>query len=141
MIRAQRTTMEWITLRRITLSEDKLLETLKLSLRIEIDDTTDDEILKRNLNAAVNYMKQAIGEEDELMEGFYQLSNVRSLFETAVIALASTYYMYRVSIQISAVNQVDVISTSIIGQLRTIYLTERRKRLEKSESKSACISD
>ncbi len=141
MIRAQRTTMEWITLRRITLSEDKLLETLKLSLRIEIEDTTDDEILKRNLNAAINYMKQAIGEEDELMDGFYQLSNVRSLFETAVIALASTYYMYRVSVQISAVNQVDVISTSIIGQLRTIYLTERRKRLEKSESKSACISD
>ncbi|AIM25014.1 putative phage protein [Melissococcus plutonius] len=123
------------------MSEDKLLETLKLSLRIEIEDTTDDEILKRNLNAAINYMKQAIGEEDELMDGFYQLSNVRSLFETAVIALASTYYMYRVSVQISAVNQVDVISTSIIGQLRTIYLTERRKRLEKSESKSACISD
>ncbi|MGK9310729.1 head-tail connector protein, partial [Melissococcus plutonius] len=53
------------------MSEDKLLATLKLSLRIEIDDTTDDEILKRNLDAASNYMKQAIGEEDELMQDFY----------------------------------------------------------------------
>lgn len=117
------------------MSEDKLLATLKLSLRIEIDDTTDDEILKRNLDAAVNYMKQAIGEENELMQDFYQLPNVKPLFETAIIALASTYYMYRVSVQISAVNQVDPISTSIVGQLRTMYLMEKRKRLEKSKSK------
>ncbi|MGK9295864.1 head-tail connector protein, partial [Melissococcus plutonius] len=111
------------------MSEDKLLATLKLSLRIEIDDTTDDEILKRNLDAASNYMKQAIGEEDELMQDFYRLSTIKSLFETAVIALASTYYVYRVSVQISAINQVDPISTSIVGQLRTMYLMERRKRL------------
>ncbi|WP_306801008.1 head-tail connector protein [Melissococcus plutonius] len=114
---------------------DKLLATLKLSLRIEIDDTTDDEILCRNLEAAISYMKQAIGKEDEIMQDFYQLSTVKSLFETAVIALASTYYMYRVSVQISAVNQVDPISTSIVGQLRTMYLMERRKRLEKGKSK------
>ncbi|SFL49342.1 head-tail connector protein [Lactococcus garvieae] len=105
------------------MNEKALLDTLKLSLRI--DDEVDDEILKLNLNAAVTYLKQAIGEEDEVMKGFYDLETIQPLFQTAVIALASTYYMYRVSIQISAVNSVDSISRSLIGQLRAIYLLER----------------
>lgn len=108
------------------MDEKKLLSTLKLSLRI--DETSDDDILNLNLSAATTYLKQAIGEEDEVMKGFYDLEAVQPLFQTAVIALASTYYMYRVSIQISAVNSVDPISRSLIGQLRAIYLLEREKR-------------
>ncbi|MEW4404562.1 uncharacterized phage protein (possible DNA packaging) [Enterococcus faecalis] len=110
----------------------KLLDMLKLSLRIDGD--YDDEILKRNIIAASTYLKQAIGEEDSVMADFYSLPEVESLFETALIALASTYYMYRVSVQISSVNSVEPVSRAIIGQLRTVYLMERSKRLEKSES-------
>lgn len=114
------------------MNEETLLSMLKLSLRI--DEGFDDEILKRNISAASTYLKQAIGEEDAVMADFYSLTDVKPLFETALIALASTYYMYRVSVQISAVNSVEPVSRAIIGQLRTIYLMERSKRLEKSQS-------
>lgn len=112
------------------MNDEVLLKALKLSLRI--DEDFDDEILKLNLKTAIVYLKQAIGEEDAMMKDFYDLETVQPLFQTAVIALASTYYMYRVSVQIAAVNSVDPISRSLIGQLRTMYLMERRSR-EKSK--------
>lgn len=115
----------------------EFLELLKLSLRIDGD--YDDEILKRNIIAASTYLKQAIGEEDTPMANFYSLPQVESLFATALIALASTYYMYRVSVQISSVNSVDPVSRAIIAQLRIAYLIERSKRLEKSESQSSNV--
>lgn len=94
------------------------LETLKLSLRIDGDD--DDELLKGYLSAATSYIKQAIGDDDSVL-GFYEMDGVSNLFETAVYALAGSYWYYRISITSSPVNPVDLVVDSIIGQLRGLY--------------------
>ncbi|MDN6452587.1 MAG: phage gp6-like head-tail connector protein, partial [Lactiplantibacillus plantarum] len=46
---------------------------------------------------------------------------VNDLFETAVYALAGSYWTYRTSITAIAVNPVDLVVDSIIGQLRGLY--------------------
>ncbi|MDE7510848.1 head-tail connector protein [Pediococcus pentosaceus] len=94
------------------------LETLKLSLRIDGDD--DDELLNGYLSAATSYIKQAIG-DDNSVTGFYEMDGVSNLFETAVYALAGSYWYYRTSITSNTVNQVDLVLDSIIGQLRGLY--------------------
>ncbi|AYE57962.1 DNA packaging protein [Lactiplantibacillus plantarum] len=94
------------------------LETLKSSLRIDGDD--DDKLLKGYLSAATSYIKQAIGDEN-IVPGFYEMENVNDLFETAVYALAGSYWYYRTSITSSTVNPVDLVVDSIIGQLRGLY--------------------
>ncbi len=93
------------------------LETLKSSLRIDGDD--DDELLKGYLSAATNYIKQSIGDENDV-SGFYEMDGVSDLFETAVYALAGSYWTYRTSITAIAVNPVDLVVDSIIGQLRRV---------------------
>ncbi|MBM6585164.1 head-tail connector protein [Pediococcus acidilactici] len=94
------------------------LETLKSSLRIDGDD--DDELLKGYLSAATSYITQAIG-DDNSVPGFYEMEGVNNLFETAVYALAGSYWYYRTSITPNAVNPVDLVVDSIIGQLRGLY--------------------
>lgn len=94
------------------------LETLKSSLRIDGDD--DDKLLKGYLSAATSYIKQAIGDETSV-PGFYEMEDVNDLFETAVYALAGSYWYYRTSITLNAVNSVDLVVDSIIGQLRGLY--------------------
>ncbi|MCG0633666.1 Phage protein DNA packaging protein [Lactiplantibacillus plantarum] len=94
------------------------LETLKSSLRIDGDD--DDELLKGYLSAATSYIKQAIGEDNSVL-GFYEMEGVKDLFATAVYALAGSYWYYRTSITAIAVNPVDLVVDSIIGQLRGLY--------------------
>jgi len=105
-----------------------LLGDLKLSLRIDADDTEDDTILNRNLTAAENYIKGAVGNDDDLMKGFYDLANVKSSYEIAVIALASSYYTFRSSVMTGRVNNVDMNNGSIIAQLRGKYLKEKERR-------------
>ncbi|MCT3213390.1 phage gp6-like head-tail connector protein [Lactiplantibacillus plantarum] len=94
------------------------LETLKSSLRIDGDD--DDDLLKGYLSAATSYIKQAIGDDNSVL-GFYEMEGVKDLFETAVCALAGSYWYYRTSITSNAVNSVDLVVDSIIGQLRGLY--------------------
>ncbi|OIM96715.1 head-tail connector protein [Pediococcus acidilactici] len=94
------------------------LETLKSSLRIDGDD--DNDLLNGYLSAATSYIKQAIGDEDSV-PGFYEMESVSRLFETAVYALAGSYWYYRTSITSNAVNPVDLVVDSIIGQLRGLY--------------------
>lgn len=94
------------------------LETLKSSLRIDGND--DDDLLNGYLSAATSYIKQAIGDEDSV-PGFYEMESVSRLFETAVYALAGSYWYYRTSITSNAVNPVDLVVDSIIGQLRGLY--------------------
>ena len=94
------------------------LETLKSSLRIDGDD--DDKLLKGYLSAATSYIKQAIGDETSV-PGFYEMESVNDLFETAVYALAGSYWYYRTSITSNTVNPVDLVVDSIIGQLRGLY--------------------
>ena len=102
------------------MDEDKLLETLKLSLRVDGD--VDDEILKRNILAAKAYVIGAIGPDDGIMTGFYELADIKDQFEMVVIAIASSYYTYRSAIVGNAVSEVDLVSYSIIGQLRGKYI-------------------
>ncbi len=87
-------------------------------MRIDGDD--DDELLKGYLSAATSYIKQAIGDENSV-PGFYEMEGVNNLFETAVYALAGSYWYYRTSITSNAVNPVDLVVDSIIGQLRGLY--------------------
>ncbi|MDN6452839.1 MAG: head-tail connector protein [Lactiplantibacillus plantarum] len=94
------------------------LKTLKSSLRIDGND--DDELLKGYLSAATSYIEQAIGDENGVT-GFYEMEDVDDLFETAVYALAGSYWYYRTSITSNAVNPVDLVVDSIIGQLRGLY--------------------
>ncbi|KZU40983.1 head-tail connector protein [Lactiplantibacillus plantarum] len=94
------------------------LKTLKSSLRIDGND--DDKLLKGYLSAATSYIKQAIGDENGV-PGFYEMEDVNDLFETAVYALAGSYWTYRTSITAIAVNPVDLVVDSIIGQLRGLY--------------------
>lgn len=94
------------------------LKTLKSSLRIDGND--DDELLTGYLSAATSYIKQAIGDENGV-SGFYEMDGVSDLFETAVYALAGSYWYYRTSITSNAVNPVDLVVDSIIGQLRGLY--------------------
>ena len=94
------------------------LETLKSSLRIDGDD--DEKLLKGYLSAATSYIKQAIGDENSV-PGFYEMEDVKDLFETAVYALAGSYWYYRTSITSNTVNPVDLVVDSIIGQLRGLY--------------------
>ncbi|AHA05114.1 head-tail connector protein [Pediococcus pentosaceus] len=94
------------------------LETLKSSLRIDGDD--DDDLLEGYLTAATSYIKQAIG-DDNIVPGFYEMEGVSNLFETAVYALAGSYWYYRTSITSNTVNPVDLVVDSIIGQLRGLY--------------------
>lgn len=94
------------------------LETLKSSLRIDGDD--DDELLKGYLSAATSYIKQAIGDDNSVL-GFYEMKGVKDLFETAIYALAGSYWTYRTSITAIAVNPVNLVVDSIIGQLRGLY--------------------
>ena len=102
------------------MDEDKLLETLKLSLRVDGD--VDDEILKRNILAAKAYVIGAIGPDDGIMKGFYELADIKDQFEMVVIAIASSYYTYRSAIVGNAASEVDLVSYSIIGQLRGKYI-------------------
>ena len=95
------------------------LETLKSSLRIDGDD--DDELLKGYLSAATSYIKQAIGDDNSVL-GFYEMEGVKDLFETAIYALAGSYWTYRTSITAIAVNPVNLVVDSIIGQLRGLYI-------------------
>ena len=94
------------------------LETLKSSLRIDSDD--DNELLQGYLSAATSYIKQAIGDDNSVL-GFYDMEGVKDLFETAVYALAGSYWYYRTSITSNTVNPVDLVVDSIIGQLRGLY--------------------
>lgn len=95
------------------------LSVLKQSLRLEDDETADDTMLTGYLSAAQNFVKQAIGADNDK---FYTLENVVDLYNTAVIALASDYYNNRLSLSQVNVVPIDLTINSIIGQLRGLEL-------------------
>lgn len=86
------------------------LETLKDSLRV--DDTVDDELLTGYLDAASSFIMNAVGADD----ASYYDNNGR--FDTAVLALASTYYMYRMTAFTGSVTTINATMNSLIGQMR-----------------------
>lgn len=92
------------------------LDDLKNSLRIDGND--DDFMLKNYLAAAGNYIKGAIGTDNDT---FYSETDVKTLYDVAVLALASSYYNYRSSAVSVSVTTVNLPVNSIIGQLRGRY--------------------
>ena len=52
-----------------------------------------------------------------------ELENVKYLFDTAVIALTSTYFTYRVALNETLTYPINLTLNSIIGQLRGLYAT------------------
>lgn len=92
------------------------LDDLKTSLRI--DGEADDMLLKAYQTAAQSYVKNAIGTEDD---SFYENEDVSTLYDVAVIALASGYYSFRTSFSYVQAFPVDIATNSIISQLRGIY--------------------
>ncbi|MCW8645709.1 head-tail connector protein, partial [Streptococcus macedonicus] len=45
----------------------------------------------------------------------------KSLYDTAVLALASSYYTYRVALADTMTYPIDLTLNSVIGQLRGLY--------------------
>ena len=92
------------------------LDNLKVSLRV--DSTIDDNLLNGYILAATNYIKNAIGTDDDK---FYADENISSLLDVATIALASGYYTFRTSLSLVQAFPVDLATNSIIAQLRGNY--------------------
>jgi len=92
------------------------LDDLKTSLRI--DSSADDGLLEGYQLAAENYVKNAVGTDDN---EFYAQPTVKPLFDVAVIALTSGYYTFRTSLSLVEAYPVDLATNSIIAQLRGVY--------------------
>lgn len=93
--------------------------TEKVKKALNLDDSDDTTLLPAYLTAAENYIKGAVG-EDELGE-FYAREDVSSLYDVAVIALAGSYFTYRIALADTNNYPIDLTLNSIIGQLRGIY--------------------
>ena len=91
------------------------IEQFKTLMRVDFAD--DDAIINGYLLAAENYIKDAIGTDDD----FYTQPAVVDRYDTAVYAYAGTLYTYRMSMtEIKAVTM-DATVNSIVGQLRGKY--------------------
>ena len=85
------------------------LEMLKNSLRV--DDDADDALLTGYLDAAKSFVKNAVGADED-----YYVNNTR--FDTAVLALASTYYTYRMTSVTGTVTTMNATMNALISQMR-----------------------
>ncbi|WP_057770735.1 head-tail connector protein [Lactobacillus selangorensis] len=101
------------------------LDDLKNSLRL--DSEADDKLLTGFLSAAQSWIKNAVGTDDV---EFYARPNVSDLYDTATLAIASAYYERRSAATPSVSNQVNLVSNSIIGQLRGEYSRVQREKSE-----------
>ena len=85
-----------------------------------IDDTQEDSaLISGYIAAAQNYVVNAVGED--LDSKFYTDNRVASLFKTAVMSLAGSYYQYRMSLSDVQTYEIDLTLNSIIGQLRGLW--------------------
>ncbi|OIL58306.1 DNA packaging protein [Oenococcus oeni] len=91
---------------------------LKNSVRVDVE--TDDDLLTGYLSAAIVYLKNAIGADDD-KNTFYSRPDVSPLFDTATIALASAYYSNRDALTNVSAVPVPLVSDSIIYQLRAMW--------------------
>ena len=99
-------------------SDGKLLEQVKGLLYL--DGAADNDLLRGYIAAADQFIKNAVGDN----EAFYAKDNVKPLFESAVKALAGTYYQYRLALSDTQTFPVNLTVNSIIGQLRGRYELE-----------------
>ncbi len=115
------------------------LDQLKLNLRI--DGNEDDSLLKNELMAAQEFVRNAVcgGSAPDLAQQFLEQDSVVPLVDNAVLALASTYYQNRESVSNLQSYEVDAPMNSIIGSLRgkwDIYCEEVNDNAQNQSSKA-----
>lgn len=86
-------------------------------LALNLDETDDTYLIDAYIKTAELFVKNAVGNAD----GFFEQENVKPLYETAVLALASSYYTYRVALTDTMTYPIDLTLNSVIGQLRGLY--------------------
>ena len=87
---------------------------------MNLDDVEEEsELITGYLAAAEHSIKTAVGEDKS--EKFYAQEDVASLLGVAVIAIAGSYYQYRLSLSDAQVYPINLTSNAIIGQLRGLY--------------------
>lgn len=86
---------------------------------MNLDGDADDALVKGYLEAAEHSIKTAVGEDKS--GKFYTREIVASLLDVAVIAVAGSYYTYRLSLSDAQAYPINLTSNAIIGQLRGLY--------------------
>ena len=89
----------------------------QVMLALNLDETDDTNLIDAYITTAETYVKNAVGNAD----GFFEQENVNPLYDTAVLALASSYYTYRVALTDTMTYPIDLTLNSVIGQLRGLY--------------------
>lgn len=102
----------------MSVSKETIMQTLNL------DETDDTALIPAYIESAQRYIINAVGSDSE----FYDLESVESLFDTAVIALTSSYFTYRVALTDTVTYPINLTLNSIIGQLRGLYATYSEER-------------
>ena len=102
----------------MSVSKETIMQTLNL------DETDDTALIPAYIESAQRYIINAVGSDNK----FYDLESVESLFDTAVIALTSTYFTYRVALTDTVTYPINLTLNSIIGQLRGLYATYSEER-------------
>lgn len=103
----------------MSVSKETIMQTLNL------DETDDTALIPAYIESAQQYIINAVGSDKK----FYDLDSVESLYDTAVIALTSSYFTYRVALTDTVtLSPVNLTLNSIIGQLRGLYATYSEER-------------
>lgn len=103
----------------MSVSKETIMQTLNL------DETDDTALIPAYIESAQQYIINAVGSDQK----FYDLDSVESLFDTAVIALTSSYFTYRVALTDTVTYYpINLTLNSIIGQLRGLYATYSEER-------------
>lgn len=97
----------------MSVSKETIMQTLNL------DETDDTALIPAYIESAKQYIINAVGSDSK----FYDLENVSPLFDTAIIALTSSYFTYRVALTDTVTYPINLTLNSIIGQLRGLYST------------------
>ena len=95
---------------------------------MNLDGDEEDALIKGYLEAAENSIKNAIGEDKS--GKFYAREDVASLLDVAAIAIAGSYYQYRLSLSDAQAYPINLTSNSIIGQLRGMYDVFKEEEVE-----------
>lgn len=83
-----------------------------------LDGDEDDALIKSYIDAALQFVKGAVGTEHP---DFWNDPQVTPLADMATKSLAATYYQYRLSLSDTQTFSVNLTVNSIIGQLRGLY--------------------
>lgn len=86
---------------------------------MNLDEVEDNDLVQGYLTAAEHSIKTAVG-EDKSGE-FYARKIVASMMDVAVIAIAGSYYTYRLSVADAQAYPINLTSNAVIGQLRGLY--------------------